>query len=278
MNNNYFCISTRNESDFSEALIALMSEMPFDTFEESEIGVKAYIKKSDFNQDIENQLVELSNTFNFDFSIEEIEAQNWNEVWESNFNPIVIGDFCGIRADFHAPIPKVEYEIVINPKMAFGTGHHETTHMMIEAMKNIDFHSKRVFDYGCGTGILAIMAGKLGATDIVGVDNEYPAYESTIENAEINGVPFIKSIFGTLKDVNEGNFDIILANINRNIIINSLDVLFDKLNPEGIMMMSGFLKEDESFMRNAIEMKGLTFIETKQKGNWICMKVGKKMN
>lgn len=278
MNNNYFCISTRNESDFSEALVALMSEMPFDTFEESEIGVKAYIKKLDFNQDIENQLVELSNTFNFDFSIEEIEAQNWNEVWESNFNPIVIGDFCGIRADFHAPIPNVEYEIVINPKMAFGTGHHETTHMMIEAMKNIDFHSKRVFDYGCGTGILAIMAGKLGATEIVGVDNEYPAYESTIENAEINGVPFIKSIFGTLKDVNEGNFDIVLANINRNIIINSLDVLFDKLNPEGIMMMSGFLKEDESFMRNAIEMKGLTFIETKQKGNWICMKVGKKMN
>lgn len=252
-----------------------MSELPFDTFEETENGINAYIKKNDFNEDVENQLVELSNTFNFEYSIDEIIGQNWNEVWESNFNPIIIGEFCGIRADFHATIANVEHEIVINPKMAFGTGHHETTHMMIEMMQKIDFQSKRVFDYGCGTGILAIMAGKLGATEIVGVDNEYPAYESTIENSEINGVPFIKSIFGTLKDVNDSDFDVILANINRNIIINSLDVLIEKLKPNGIMMMSGFLKEDESFMRNAIEMKGLNYIETKQKGNWVCMRVEK---
>jgi ribosomal protein L11 methyltransferase len=258
-----------------EVIIALLGEMPFDTFEENETGVNAYIKEQDFSAEIEVELNELSESLAFSFEKEKIAAQNWNEVWEASFEPIIIEDFCGIRADFHAPLQLVKHEIVITPKMSFGTGHHETTYQMIKTMRDIDFINKRVFDYGCGTGILAILAGKLGAKEIIGVDNEYPAYESTLENAASNGVPYIKSIFGTLNNVAETNFDIILANINRNIIVNSLDVLYDKLNLGGYILMSGFLEEDEAFMRNTIEMKGLRHLSSAQRGNWICMKAEK---
>ncbi len=277
MNNNYICIKI-NATDpaMSEVIIALLGEMPFDTFEEKGATIDAYIKEVDFSEDIENELVTLSQSLDFSYEREKIEAKNWNEVWESNFQPIVIDDFCGIRADFHPPMQLVEHEIVITPKMAFGTGHHETTHSMIQTMRDLDFHQKRVFDYGCGTGILAIMAGKLGATEIVGVDNEFPAYESTLENAEVNGVPQIESIFGMLNDVAATNFDIILANINRNIIVNSLDALYEKLNIGGYILMSGFLQEDEAFMRQNIEERGFTHLSSAQRGNWICMKAVKR--
>lgn len=259
----------------SEVIIALLGELPFDTFEEVNDGVLAYVKESDFSESLEAEIVALGENLNFSYSKTHIEAQNWNEVWESNFEIIVIEDFCGIRADFHAPIEGVKYELVIHPKMAFGTGHHETTHEVILAMRDIDFGGKRVFDYGCGTGILAIMAGKLGAKEMIGVDNEFPAYESTIENAATNQVPNVTSIFGTLKDVSQGDFDVILANINRNIIVSSLPTLYEKLNTGGIILMSGFLKEDENHVRNAIEAIGLTYLQTRQRGNWICMKAVK---
>jgi ribosomal protein L11 methyltransferase len=275
LNNNYICIKFAVSSDLSDILIALVGEMPFDTFEETPTGVNAYIKANDFTQEVENEIIGLKKTLDFTYEKEEIEAQNWNLLWESNFHPIVIDDFCGIRADFHEPVQQVAYEIVLNPNMAFGTGHHETTHMMIQTMRDMDFQEKRVFDFGCGTGILAIMAGKLGATELLGVDNEYPAYESTLENAVKNGVPQIRCIFGTMASVEEGNFDVILANINRNIIVNALDTLHEKLNDGGYILLSGFLKEDEVFMINAIETKGFSYISTKQRENWVCIKARK---
>jgi ribosomal protein L11 methyltransferase len=272
LNNNYICIKFAVATELSDVLIALVAEMPFDTFEETATGVNAYIKANDFSQEVENEIVALKEMIEFTYEKEEIEAQNWNLLWESNFHPIVIDDFCGIRADFHEPVQQVEHEIVLNPNMAFGTGHHETTHMMIQTMRDLDFKGKRVFDFGCGTGILAIMAGKLGATELLGVDNEFPAYESTLENAVKNGVPQIRCIFGTMAAVEEGNFGVILANINRNIIVNALDALYDKLNEGGYILMSGFLKEDEVFMINAIETKGFTYLSTKQRENWVCIK------
>jgi ribosomal protein L11 methyltransferase len=275
LNNNYICIQVSTSNEMSEVLIALLGELPFDTFEENASGFNAYIKTADYNAEVKAEIKTLQNNFGFSFSEEEIEAQNWNEVWESNFHPIEIDDFCGIRADFHQPMQHLMHEIVINPKMAFGTGHHETTHMMIQTMRDMDFQEKKVFDYGCGTGILAIMAGKLGATELIGVDNEYPAYESTIENAELNGIPHIKSIFGTLNDVKESGFDVILANINRNIIVNSLATLYEKLNPNAYILLSGFLKEDEDHMKNALAQQQLEFVGMRQRGNWICIKAKK---
>lgn len=273
MNNNYFCISFNNTAELSEVIIALLGELPFDTFEETPTGgVKAYIKAADYSAAVATEVEQLAEQFDVSFQQLEIESENWNEVWESNFHPIVIDHFCGIRADFHQPIADVKHEIIINPKMAFGTGHHETTFMMIQMMEDMDFHQKSVFDFGCGTGILAIMASKLGATEIVGVDNEYPAYESTIENATLNGVPFITSIFGVLENVTQGNFDVIFSNINRNIIVNSLDVLVEKLKTNGTILFSGFLKEDENYMKSAITASGLQYISSKYKGDWVCIK------
>ncbi|MFZ4545142.1 MAG: 50S ribosomal protein L11 methyltransferase [Saprospiraceae bacterium] len=269
MNNNYYCISTHNDAKSNDVIIALLGQLPFDTFEENENGINAYIKVADFSAAVAEELKQLAVDMNFSFEKELIESQNWNEVWESNFHPIMIDDFCAIRADFHAPIENMQFEIVIHPKMAFGTGHHETTHMVIQQMRDIDFKDKSVFDYGCGTGILAILAAKLGATRVVGVDNEFPAFESTEENAKINATPHIEAIFGTLKDVKAEGFDVILANINRNIIVSSLAVLHQKLNPGGLLLMSGFLKADESHMKNELTRHGFSHVNTMQRGEWI---------
>lgn len=192
MNNDYIEIDIKTSEETAEMLMALLGDLPFEMFEENSEGVKAYIKKKDYSEDIDAYLSELQDAIDFSFEKNEIEGQNWNEVWESNFHPLRIGDFCGIRATFHESLQPIEHELIINPKMAFGTGHHETTHLMIEAMQHLDLKGKTVLDYGCGTGILSFLAKKLGAGVLEAIDNDYPAYESTVENAEINNTPLEK--------------------------------------------------------------------------------------
>ena len=236
----YFQIKTTCDLDLTEILIALFSQFPFDTFEENETGFSSYIPSDSWTDDIEKGIIGIKQ--NFDFRVEKnfIPYQNWNEIWESNFHPILVGNFCGIRADFHEPLQQVKHEIVINPKMAFGTGHHETTFMVMSLMEEMDFAEKMVFDYGCGTGILAILASQLGAKNIDAVDIEQPSYENTVENAEINSISNIQPYLGTLTAVEKGDYDIILANINRNVILDSLPALFIKLKKGGILVVSGF--------------------------------------
>ena len=271
MNNNYIEINLHASSENAEILVALIGDFPFDMFEEYEGGVKAYIKQKDYTEDVEVYLGELQDTFDFSFEKTVIEAENWNQPWESNFHPLKIGDFCGIRADFHESLQPIEYELVINPKMAFGTGHHETTHLAVEMMQHLDLKAKKVLDYGGGTGILSILASKLGAKNIIAVDNEVPAYESTIENAEINNVANITSIYGTLDDVKETSFDVILANINRNVIISSLALMHEKTISKGKMITSGFLIADHDIVMQSIENHGFTCLEKKTKGDWLCL-------
>jgi ribosomal protein L11 methyltransferase len=261
-----------------EILTAVLGELPFDTFEETETGLKAYIPEKDFTQDVENELVELSHQFEFSFEKTFIPYQNWNAVWESNFQPIQVDDFVAVRADFHTPTEGVEFDLVVNPKMAFGTGHHETTFMMMQQMRSIDFRGKKVLDYGCGTGILAILASKLGAIALEAVDIEEPSYENTIENCAINHVENVQSIWGILDNVPSHDFDIILANINRNIIIDSLDDLKNRLkkrekpsDTEGSLLISGFLKIDENTILQATNYAGFKHQNTVQRGNWLCM-------
>ena len=269
MNNNYYCIKTENDAAINEVLIALLSEMPFDIFEEETNGINAYIKVADFSAEIEESLYRLASDFDFCYSKQEIASQNWNEVWESNFQPLQIGDFCSIRADFHELIKSARFEIIIQPNMAFGTGHHETTHLMIQQMQGVNFESKNVLDYGCGTGILAILAAKMGASAIIAVDNEPPAFESTSFNAVANGTPEISVILGTLSDVTAGHFDVVLANINRNVIVSSLGMLHQKLNTGGLLVISGFLGADEIQVRSELTKYGFTHQNTLQKGDWI---------
>ena len=257
----------------NEIIIAVLSDLPFDTFEETTTGVKAFMPENDWNDSVEEQLTEFSQIFDFSFEKTFIPYQNWNVIWESNFQPIKVDDFVGLRADFHPPTEGVLFDLVINPKMAFGTGHHETTYMVMELMRDVDFLGKKVLDYGCGTGILAILASKLGATDIEAVDIEEASYENTLENSVINDVHNIKSFCGRLDIIPSSDFDVILANINRNVILYSLSDLKRRLNKGGIILISGFLKQDEQILLDATVKEGFQHIETKHRGNWLSMKL-----
>ncbi len=273
---NYYAIEItppQYSEEKNEIIIALLSDLPFDTFEETATGVKAFMPETDWNADVEAQITELSQSFDFAFEKIFIPYQNWNTIWESNFQPIKVDDFVGLRADFHPPTEGVVFDLVINPKMAFGTGHHETTYMVMQLMRDVDFRDKKVLDYGCGTGILAILASKLGATDMEAVDIEQASYENTIENCAINETNNIQSFCGTLDVVPSSNFDIILANINRNVILYSLPDLKSRLKTGGILLISGFLKQDEQILLDATKKENFTHIETKQRGNWLSMKL-----
>ena len=266
----YYNYKIKNDIAISEILIAFLSQMSFDAFEELEDGIDAFIPATFDVNAINDSLRSLQQTFDFQWTKELVKHQNWNQLWESNFDPVVVENFCAIRADFHEPFENVKHEIVINPKMAFGTGHHETTYMMMSTMKDIDFRDKKVFDYGCGTGILAVLAVMLGAEEVEAIDIEEESYLNTLENAKRNGTPSIKTYQGTLPDVQSNGFDIILANINRNVILESLPTLYDKLKLGGFLMVSGFLKQDENLLNEHSQNAGFQLVKSMSKGKWIC--------
>jgi ribosomal protein L11 methyltransferase len=258
------------EAETVEILIAGLSDFPFESFEESPVGLTAYLPEADCTADLEAELNVLALQYQFHYEKTFIPYQNWNEVWESNFQPIQVEDFVAVRADFHPPTEGVRFDLVINPKMAFGTGHHETTYMMMQLMQSIDFEGTKVFDYGCGTGILAILASKLRSTEGVAVDIELASFDNTIENCRINAVENIRSYCGTLDNITEDDFDVILANINRNIIIGSLPRLREMLKPKGLMLISGFLMDDEKVMTEAVNQNGFLIDKKIQRGKWSC--------
>jgi ribosomal protein L11 methyltransferase len=252
----------------SSILIAQLSEMAFEGFEETETGLKAFIPVKDYD---ENAVKEIAGQQKITFTKTIIEETNWNEVWESNFDPVIVDDFVAIRADFHEPVKGVEHEIIVTPKMSFGTGHHATTYMMIQQMRQIDFAGKTVFDFGTGTGILAILAEKLGAKKIVAVDNDDWSIENAGENIQQNNCTSID-----LKKVStpafDHSFDIILANINKNVILENFHLLVNQLAKGGVLLLSGLLKEDENdIFRKSIEYS-LQLVQTTVRDNWLCLR------
>ncbi len=265
----YYNFHIKTEPEKIEILLAFLAELPFDSFEEKEFGLDAFIPQKDFDLSVEKELLELQKRISFSFEKEILKAQNWNSIWESNFEPLIVDDFCSVRADFHKPASNVAFEIIINPKMAFGTGHHETTFMMLQSMKIIDFNTKKVLDYGCGTGILAILASKLGSKQIDAVDIEIEAFENTLENAQRNEVSNINAIHGTLDDIENSDYDIILANINRNVILDTMESLYEKLAKNGKLIVSGILKQDEKLLVKKALNIGFSLKNTVQKGDWI---------
>lgn len=267
----YFSYQITTDLAQNEVLIALLSHLPFDTFEENETGFCAYLPVQSDSGLVQETLADLQNSFVFQFEKTFIPGQNWNVIWESNFQPVQVGDFCGIRADFHEPLAGVRYELVINPKMAFGTGHHETTFSVISLMKDIPFEGKTVLDYGCGTGVLAILASKLGASRLEAVDIEEESYLNTIENSRVNRVENIKALKGTLDDVPPAKFDIVLANINRNVILTSLAPLSQMMNQGGTLVVSGFVLEDEAIMTEALAAHGFPVVKIVRNNNWLAM-------
>ncbi len=255
-------------SEQSDLLIAQLSEIGFNGFEEEENHLKAFVPANDF---VEAAVREIAGSQNLSFEKTTIEETNWNAVWESNFPPVVVDDFVGIRADFHEPVAGVDYEIVITPKMSFGTGHHATTFMMIQQMREIDFTDKVVLDFGTGTGILAILAEKLGASRIVAVDYDEWSIENAKENVERNkcsGIELNKSD----KASGDGKYDVILANINKNVILDNFSSFLELLAPNGILLLSGLLQTDETEIRTAAGKHSLTFHQKNVMNKWIVIR------
>lgn len=267
---NYHKYELKTDPETAEILVAFLSESPFDTFEETADGLNAYAPASASTSDIEAQLLDLQSQFDFSWEKELIVSQNWNELWESNFQPVVVGDFCAVRADFHEPIKGVKWELVINPKMAFGTGHHETTWQCIAAIEHLPLAGTKILDYGCGTGILAILASKQGAGEVEAVDIESESYRNTVENCAANGVHNVIARMGTLDAVEGRDFDGILANINRHVILESLPALSSLLKPGGWLLISGILLTDETIVTEAAQKAGFSKKEMKSRGNWLC--------
>ncbi|MBP7272992.1 MAG: 50S ribosomal protein L11 methyltransferase [Saprospiraceae bacterium] len=260
-----------------EIVMALLSESTDEAIVETYEGFEVYAPEAQVDF-LQQHIKSLQHQFSMDVRLETVENKNWNAEWEANFQPIVVDDFCCIRADFHPPYGGVRFDLIINPKMAFGTGHHETTFMMLEQMQHLDFNDKKVFDYGCGTGILAIMAAKLGATQLVANDIELPSYENTIENAEINHVTNITALLGDIHVVPTAMYDVILANINRNIIIQSLPILHQLLAPSGTMLISGFIQADADIMQDALHEHGFTIHKKRERNFWQCWEVKKNLH
>src|SRR5690606_6639677 len=228
----------------TEILIAELGYAGFESFVEQQDGVVAYIQKQDWNSEMLNDILILKNPdFEISHTMLEIEQQNWNEEWERNFHPIVVDGICTVRAPFHE-VPKTKYDIIIEPKMSFGTGHHETTHMMIQFLLKNDMVDKKVLDMGCGTGVLAIVAEKLGATAIDAIDVDNWCYLNSQENVVRNQCNNIQVYEGDASLLSGKRYDVIIANINRNILLEDIPIYANCLNNEGVLFLSGFYNDD----------------------------------
>ena len=256
----------------SEILVAELGELPFESFIESDFGVTAYIQKQFWNETILEEVQILNSPeFVISYTIEEIEQVNWNEEWEKNFEAIDVDGKCHVRAPFH-PKTNAEFDIIIEPKMSFGTGHHETTHMMIQHLLETDIVGMKTLDMGCGTAILAILAEMKGAKPIDAIDIDNWCYLNSIENAERNNCKNITVYEGDAAILKDKKYDLIIANINRNILLNDMQSYVDCLNPKGTILFSGFYTEDILFIDASCIEKGLTFVKKLERNNWVSLK------
>ncbi len=259
----------------TEILIAELGELGFESFVENEKGVVAYIQKDDWSETIlEDVFVLKSEEFSIQYEHKEIEQTNWNAEWEKNFNPIQVDDLVSVRAPFHEN-PNLSYDIVIEPKMSFGTGHHETTHMMVQHLISLDVEGKKVLDMGCGTGILAIFAEMKGAQPIDAIDIDPWCYENSLENVERNNCKHISVYEGEASLLEGRNYDVIIANINRNILLNNMKAYTNCLNEEGVLLLSGFYSEDIPVIDNEVSKYGLTLKNTIKRNNWVALQYQK---
>lgn len=254
-----------------EVLIAKLAESDFDSFAENEGTIEAFIPSAKFSEEfINKETLSPYQFFTFTYTIETIPDQDWNEIWEKNyFKPLLINDECLIRAPFHTEYPSAKYEIIVEPRMAFGTGNHETTFLMISEILNIDFRGKKVLDMGCGTGVLAILASMKGAKDLVAIDIDENAFNVTLENTRLNHISNIEVKLGGADLLSNENYDYIFANIQRNVLLQDLPSYYNALNKQGSIIMSGFYLSDLDALKSKAESLGLTYLNHKEKNNWV---------
>jgi len=256
----------------SDLLIAELGEVGFESFVEEDDDVLAYIQKTDWSEGMLADLPILQNQrYTFTYDYKEIEQENWNATWEQNFQPIIVDDICMIRAPFNEAID-VDYDIVIEPKMSFGTGHHETTHMMLQHILQLDVKAKTVLDMGSGTGVLAILAGMRGATTIDAIDIDNWCYLNAKENVERNKMDFISVYEGDVALLEGKKYDLIIANINRNILLADLPSYAKSLNTGGTLLLSGFYTEDLDMITQKCTELALKFEKNLERNNWVAAK------
>lgn len=253
----------------SEILIAELGYAGFESFVETENGIEAFIQKEDWNGQILDEIhVLTSDEFIITYTTKEIEQINWNTEWEKNFTPIIVDDTCSVRAPFHEK-PDTRYDIIIEPKMSFGTGHHETTHMMIQHVLKHDLQNKKVLDMGCGTGVLAILAEMRGAKPIDAIDIDNWCYLNTIENVQRNECQHITTYEGDASFLEGKRYDVVIANINRNILLNDIATFSKTLKKGGILFLSGFYKEDFKIITEKCKENNLKSSGFIERNNWI---------
>jgi ribosomal protein L11 methyltransferase len=265
----YIAITMRAGAEQSDLLIAQLSVLNYEGFEEQTDALIAYVPETDFD---EAALLEILTPQGVTYTKETILPANWNALWESNFEPVQVDNFCGIRADFHAPFdPQPAYEIVITPKMAFGTGHHATTSSMIKLMEDIDFAGKKVFDFGTGTGILAILAEMMGAATADAIDYDEWAVNNTLENITANQMSKVKVWQADRLDAITEKYDILLANINCNILLQFMGDMRGLIQPGGKLLLSGILPTDETNIVAAAASQGFVKEKRIEKDNWLAL-------
>lgn len=256
----------------NDVVSALAGDIGFESFVECEGGIQAYIQQALFNKEVLDEMISEFPIPNakVEYTVKEAEDKNWNEEWEKNFfQPIIIGNRCVIHSTFHQDVPKAEYDIVINPQMAFGTGHHETTSLIIEELLDSELKDKSLLDMGCGTSILAILARMRGARPCTAIDIDEWCVRNSIENIELNHVDDIAVSQGDASSLTgKGPFDVIIANINRNILLNDMKQYVACMHTDSELYMSGFYVDDIAAIREEAEKNGLTFVHYKEKNRW----------
>ncbi len=271
------CEITPLSEEIAEILIAELSEIEFESFTQSENTVFAYIQEPLFCcENVKELTVNMLPNFQIKYSQKVIESQDWNAVWESNFKPVIIADKVVIRASFHTDTPAVPFDIVIDPKMSFGTGHHSTTSLMVQQILETPVANKNVLDMGCGTSILAILASKIGAQHIDAIDIDEWPYHNSLENIKNNKADNIDVFLGDASLLEDKHYDIVFANINRNILLNDMHHYTACLPQNGTLIMSGFYTEDLQMIQNKAESLGLTYINHKVDNNWVAAKFQKQ--
>lgn len=259
--------------DKKDELSALLSTLVLTGLEETDDTIIGYAEENEYD---EAAIKEIAVSMGLSFTTEIVEERNWNSEWEQNFEPVIIDGFCSVRADFHPEPANVEHDIIITPKMSFGTGHHATTASMITLMRDLDFKNKSVFDFGTGTGILAILAEQLGASSILAIDNDEWSYTNAVENCERNNATKVTVQQATADDLNNDQYDIILANINRHILLAYMEQMYTLTKAGGTLLLSGILTEDIPMIRKSAEQSGYQYNLDRTEGNWVCMQFSKQ--
>jgi len=263
----YLFLTFQINLEEQEILIAELYDVGFDSFEQEGDVLKAYINEDFFEKSIIDELLSKLQ-LDLKYEVEKLPITNWNAAWESNFSPIIVDDKLVIRANFHEKVESIKKEIVITPQMSFGTGHHDTTYLMLKTMLGIDFTGKSVFDVGCGTGILAIYTKMYGAAQVIGVDNDPWAFKNAKSNELENNISGIKWVEGTIKDVDQSEFDYVIANINKNVLKEDLATYYNYLKPGASLFLSGFYLEDVHELNNIAYNLNLKLIATNHQHDW----------